>query len=287
MMNSEEGFPIVRAFKTQLFDLNSSMKIVTLLSDFGARDGYVAQMRGTILNIFPNAVVTDISHEIERHNIPMGSFILETTAPYFPKGTIHVAVVDPGVGSARKAIVIECKRAILVGPDNGLIARASEKLGLEAIYEIREKEFQRTPVSNTFQGRDIFAYTAGLIASGRKSGEVGPKVSKIEKLNLTPPKLSGRLLVGHILHVDTFGNLVTNVDEKTVQKLPVRLGETVEIRSWTRKLQARYVRSYYEVDMRATALLLGSQGFLEIAVREGSARDKLDVKPLDHLEIRF
>ncbi|HEV2118792.1 MAG TPA: S-adenosyl-l-methionine hydroxide adenosyltransferase family protein [Candidatus Bathyarchaeia archaeon] len=263
------------------------MKIVTLLSDFGARDGYVAQMKGTILNIYPNVVVTDISHEVERHNIAMGSFILETTAPYFPTGTIHVAVVDPGVGSARKPLVIECEKATFVGPDNGLMARASEKLGLEAIYEIREKEFQGTRISSTFHGRDIFAYTAGLIASGRRPREAGPKVSKLETLNLVPPKLSGDLLVCHVLHVDAFGNVITNVDEKMTRKLPLKVGETLETRSWTRKLQAQFVRSYYELDIGAAALLLGSQGFLEIAVREGSARDKLDVKPLDHLEIQF
>jgi S-adenosylmethionine hydrolase len=263
------------------------MKIVTLLSDFGLRDGYVAQMKGTILDLCPNAVITDISHDVERHNIPMGSFILETTAPYFPKGTIHVGVVDPGVGSARKAIVIECETATFVGPDNGLMARAGEKLGLNAIYQIKGKEFQRTPVSSTFHGRDVFAFAAGLIASGRKPKEVGPKVSKIEKLNLTPPRLSGKSLVCHVLHVDVFGSVVTNVDEKMVQRIPVKFGETVEIGSWTRKQQARYVRSYYEVDKGALALLLGSQGFLEIAVREGSARDKLDVKSLDHLELQF
>ncbi len=263
------------------------MRVVTLLSDFGLRDGYVAQMKGTILDNCPSAVITDISHDVERHNIPMGSFILETTVPYFPKNTIHVAVVDPGVGSARKAIVIECETATLVGPDNGLMARASEKLGFKAIYEIREKEFQRTPVSSTFHGRDVFAYTAGLIASGRRPREVGPKVSDLEKLNLTPPKLSGKLLTGHVLHVDAFGNVVTDVEEKMVQRIPVKFGETLEIRSWTRKLRAQYVRSYYEIDKEAMAVLLGSQGFLEIAVREGSARDKLDVKPLDHLELQF
>jgi S-adenosylmethionine hydrolase len=263
------------------------MRVVTLLSDFGLGDGYVAQMKGTILENCPDATVVDISHEIERHNIPMGSFILETSAPYFPKGTIHVAVVDPGVGSVRKAIVIQCNAGLLIGPDNGLMARASEKLGLKSIYEIREREFQRSPVSSTFHGRDIFAYAAGLIASGRKPKEVGPKVSKLEKLNLVPPKLSGKSLICHVLHVDNFGNVVTDVEERMAQRLPVKLGETVEIRSWTRKLQARYVRSYYEIDKGALALLLGSQGFLEIAVREGSARDKLDVKSLDHLELQF
>jgi S-adenosylmethionine hydrolase len=278
---------MVGAFKSHISGLNSLMRVVTLLSDFGLGDGYVAQMKGTILENCPDATVVDISHEIERHNIPMGSFILETSAPYFPKGTIHVAVVDPGVGSARKAIVIECNAGLLIGPDNGLMARASEKLGLKSIYEIREKEFQRKPVSSTFHGRDIFAYAAGLIASGRKPKEVGPKVSKLEKLNLVPPKLSGKSLICHVLHVDAFGNVVTDVEEKMAQRIPVTVGETVEIRSWTRRLQAQYVRSYYEVDKGAVALLLGSQGFLEIAVREGSARDKLDAKLLDHLELQF
>src|SRR5438132_11662479 len=144
------------------------MKTVSLLSDFGLKDGYVAQMKGVILDKCPNAVVVDISHGIERHNIPMGSFILETTVPYFPNGTIHVAVVDPGVGSARKAVAIECEKGILVGPDNGLMVRASEKLGLKSIHQIGEQEFQRKPLSTTFHGRDIFAYVAGLIASGRR-----------------------------------------------------------------------------------------------------------------------
>jgi S-adenosyl-L-methionine hydrolase (adenosine-forming) len=263
------------------------MRVLTLLSDFGLRDGYVAQLKGTILENSPDAIIVDISHEIERHNIPMGSFILETTAPYFPKNTIHVAVVDPGVGSDRKAVVIESEEAIFVGPDNGLMARASEKLGLKGIYQIKENEFQRTPLSSTFHGRDIFAYTAGLIASGRRPKEVGPKLSKLEKLNLTPPKLSGKSLTCHVLHMDTFGNIITDVEEKMVERLDAKLGESVEIRSWTHKLQARFVKSYYEVDKGDVALLLGSQGFLEIAVREGSARDKLDLKPLDHLELQF
>ena len=263
------------------------MRVVTLLSDFGLRDGYVAEMKGTILDLCPSAVITDISHDIERHNIPMGSFILETTVPYFPKDTIHVAVVDPGVGSDRRAIVIECEKASFVGPDNGLMARASEKLGLKAIYEIREEEFQRKPVSSTFHGRDIFVYTAGLLASGRRPEEVGPRVSRLETLDLSPPTLLGKRLDCHVLHVDVFGNVITDVGEKMVRKMPVKFGEGVEILSGVRKPQAQYVRSYHEVDKGAMAVLLGSQGFLEIAVREGNARDKLDVKPLEKLELRF
>src|SRR5439155_27154918 len=123
---------------------------------------------------------------------PLGSVLIEPSAGYFPEDTIHGAVVDPGVGSDRKAIVIECKAGLLIGPDNGLMARASEKLGLKSIYEIREKEFQSKPLSSTFHGRDVFADVAGLIASGRRPEEVGPKVSKLEKLSITSPKFSGK-----------------------------------------------------------------------------------------------
>jgi S-adenosyl-L-methionine hydrolase (adenosine-forming) len=263
------------------------MRVVTLLSDFGIRDGYVAQMRGTFRSLCPNAVVEDISHEVERHNIPMGSFLLETTAPYFPKDTIHVAVVDPGVGGARKAIVVECETALFVGPDNGLMARASVRLGLKSIYEIREKEFQRNPVSSTFHGRDVFAYTAGMLATGRKPEEVGPQVSKLETLDLADPKLSGKTLVCQVLHVDVFGNIITNVTEKMIGATPMKFGETIEITLRAGKTRAKYVRSYYEADKGALAVLPGSQGFLEIAVREGSAGDKLGVKWLDMLELRF
>jgi len=263
------------------------MRVVTLLSDFGLRDGYVAQMKGTILDLCPSAIITDISHDIDRHNIPMGSFVIETTAPYIPRDTIHVAVVDPGVGSARKSIVVECETAIFVGPDNGLMARASEKLGLKSIHEIREQEFLRKPVSSTFHGRDIFARVAGMIASGRRPEEVGPRISELEKLPISPPRLLEKKLVCQVLHVDAFGNIITNADDKLVRRIPLEFGERVSILLGKRKLQAQYARSYSEVGKGALAVLLGSQGFLEIAVREGSAGDKLGVKALDKLELRF
>jgi S-adenosylmethionine hydrolase len=263
------------------------MKIVTLLSDFGLRDGYVAQMKGTILENCPDTTIVDISHEIEHHNIPMGSFILETTAPYFPKDTVHVAVVDPGVGSARKSVVLECETAIFVGPDNGLMARASERLGLKSIHEIREEAFLRKPVSSTFHGRDIFARVAGMIASGRRPEEVGPRISELEKLPISPPRLLEKKLACQVLHVDAFGNIITDADNRLVRRIPVEFGERVNIWLGKRKLQAEYARSYSEVGKGALAVLLGSQGFLEIAVREGSARDKLGVKALDKLELRF
>jgi len=261
------------------------MRVVTLLSDFGSRDGYVAQIKGTILDLCPSAVIVDISHDVQRHNIPMGSFILDTAASYFPKATIKIVVVDPAVGSARKAILIECESALFIGPDNGLMARASEKLGVKSIREIRAEEFQRKAVSSTFHGRDAFAYAAGLIASGRTPEEVGPRAPKMETLDLPPPKLSGKTLSCHVLHIDSFGNVITDVSKEMFRKIPAKFGGRVEIRSATGGLEAQYVRSYYEVDKGGMAVLLGSHGYIEFAVREGSARDKLDVKLFDKLEL--
>ena len=263
------------------------MKVVTLLSDFGLRDGYVAQMKGVILEKCPDAKIIDISHDVERHNIPMGSFLLETTAPYFEKGSLHVAVVDPGVGSERKPIVIECKSGIFLGPDNGLMARASERLGGGSIYWIKEEEFYRQPISNTFHGRDIFAHAAGLLAAGRRPEEVGPRISDFKKLNLSAPSFVGRTLKGQALHVDGFGNIITNIPESLAKNITRAFGEEITVRAGNLELQAIYAKSYYEVGLDEVAILVGSQGYIEIAIPEGNASKKLDLKPLDELEFRF
>ena len=263
------------------------MKIVTLLTDFGLRDGYVAQMKGVILDKCPDAMIVDVSHNVERHDIAMGSFVLETTVPYFPRGTIHVAVVDPGVGSDRKAIVIECDSGLLVGPDNGLMARAGERLHVRSIRQVQEKPVAGKSVSDTFHGRDIFAPVAGALASGKKPEEIGPRIYEIVKLKLSPARLAGKGLTCQVLHVDKFGNIITNVEDRLVKKIPREFGERVTIRSGKRAFQAKYVRSYHELGPSIIGLLMGSQGYLEIAMREKSASEKLGLKSLDKLELRF
>jgi S-adenosylmethionine hydrolase len=263
------------------------MKFVTLLTDFGFTEGYVAQMKGVILQTCPEAVIIDISHAIERHNIQMGSFILETSVPFFPKGTIHVAIVDPKVGSNRKAIVVKCANGWLVGPDNGLLDRTSRRLTIESIYWINEDKIQRKTISNTFHGRDIFANIAGLLASGTKAEKLGPRISKMEALRLPQPKRFDRKLACHVLHVDAFGNVITNVDAEIIREIPMTFGEHVRIQTGTRRLLGKFARSYSDVEEGELAVLMGSQGFLEVAVREGSARDKLDAQPLDKLELEF
>src|SRR3989454_2749693 len=140
------------------------MALITLLSDFGLIDPYVAEMKVVILSANANQKIVDVSHGIERHNIAMGSFVLETALPYFPQGSIHVAVVDPGVGTERLPLVMLCERGVLVGPDNGLLIRAAERLGLKAAYQIDSQCFKREKVSATFHGTDIFARTAAKSA---------------------------------------------------------------------------------------------------------------------------
>ena len=141
------------------------MSLITLLSDFGLTDPYVAEMKGVILTANPDQKIVDVSHGIERHNIAMGSFVLETALPYFPNGSIHVTVVDPGVGTERFPLVVLCERGILVGPDNGLLVRAAERLGFNAAYQIDSHRFEGEKVSSTFHGRDVFAKTAANLAN--------------------------------------------------------------------------------------------------------------------------
>ena len=262
------------------------MKIVTLLSDFGLKDGYVAQMKGVILKRWPDTKIIDISHDIERHNVTMGSFVLETTVSYFPKGTIHVAVVDPGVGSDRRAIVIECESGHLIGPDNGLMAQASQKLGLKSIRQIREGSLDTQPVSNTFHGRDIFAWVAGMLAAGKNLEEIGERVSGLETLNLVPPKFVENKLTCQALHVDSFGNVITNAEEEQFRKIG-SIGDKIMIRSGKGEFRARIVHSYHQLGPDIIGVLIGSQGYLEIALRERSASEELDLKPLDELEFSF
>ena len=262
------------------------MRIITLLSDFGLQDGYVAQMKGVILERYPNAKIVDISHSIERHNILMGSFILETTVSYFPKGTIHLAVVDPGVGSDRKPIVIECESGLFVGPDNGLMARASGKLGFKSVHGIRESSLSMRTISNTFHGRDIFARVAGMLAAGKKLDEIGERISELKKLSIAPAHVGERKLTCQVLHVDNFGNVITNVEEHQFRKIK-NVDEKVTIRSGKGEFRARLAKSYHELGPDIVGVLMGSQGYLEIAIRERSAGEELDLKPLDELEFRF
>lgn len=263
--------------------------IVTLLSDFGVSDAYVAQMKGVIFSESPNVQIVDITHGIEKHNIAAGSFLLASTVPFFPKGSIHVGVVDPGVGGNREPVVIECDHGILVGPDNGLLYRAAEKLGFSAAYQIRNAQFHGIDVSSTFHGRDIFAYTAAKLANGKRPSDVGPKLPTIVRLELGDPEFSDKKVRCTVLHIDSFGNVVTNVQERDWKAISILKDTKVSIVTGRKRAHVVVLnaRSYSEIPIGRPGLIFGSQGFLEIAMKESSAATKLGIGTGDELEIRF
>ncbi len=236
------------------------MQIVTLLSDFGTEDGYPGAMKGVILARAPGVQVVDITHAVPRYDVAAGAFALAQAAPMFPAGTVHVAVVDPGVGTARRAVVACDGSQVYVGPDNGLLCLAVPA-PIE-VYEITEAAFMRAQVSATFHGRDIFAAAAGRLAAGAAAREAGPA---LEGLAMRP----GAGASPSVAHVDGFGNLVTNVAADTVAR-----GDHIKIAGRT---IAGVSTTFAAVDPGRLLAYIGSGGTLEIAVREGSAAELLRV----------
>jgi S-adenosylmethionine hydrolase len=230
--------------------------IVTLLTDFGEADTYVGQVKGAIVSRCPSATLVDLSHAVPPQDIHAGAFLLWTAVNAFPPGTIHLAVVDPGVGSARRAIAIQTRHGhFLVGPDNGLLWPASERLGgPENIVQLPLP----TGVSATFHGRDVFAPAAAALACARALTRLGDPIA--DPVELTFPTPDGPR--GEVLHVDAYGNLITNFPSEA---LPAAFIATVSGH------HAPRVNYYAEVEPSALLALAGSAGLLELSVRNGSA----------------
>ncbi|MBN1861381.1 MAG: S-adenosyl-l-methionine hydroxide adenosyltransferase family protein [Candidatus Thermoplasmatota archaeon] len=245
------------------------MKRITLLTDFGTKEGYVAQMKGVISNII-DAQILDITHEISLHNIREGAFILWTTAPFFPIGTVHVAVVDPGVGTERKGLIITTKKHILVGPDNGILLPLAHLLGDFVVYEITNPKYMIHPLSHTFHGRDIFAPVAAYIAQGIPFGEIGSQTRHYVDLQFSIGQHQGDQIAGKILYIDRFGNLLTNIPQDILsgdveqKKLSIVAGD----RRWE---QVPFVPSYGYGKQGELLCTIGSHHFLEISVNRGNA----------------
>ncbi|MDH7571070.1 MAG: SAM-dependent chlorinase/fluorinase [Armatimonadota bacterium] len=241
------------------------MAVITLLTDFGTRDAYVAAMKGVILQLAPDATLVDITHQVAPQDVAEGAFALAACWRYFPDGTVHLAVVDPGVGSARRGIAIAAEGHYFVGPDNGLFSMALAHCGTRRIVALENARLFRHPVSHTFHGRDIFAPVAALLSRGMALTEAGPEVADMVLLPQAAPRRVGPgEWEGEVLAVDRFGNLITNVRGEGLahEKVRVMVGG-LEIRGVS--------RCYADVDEGALLALVGSSGFLEVAVNRGSA----------------
>jgi S-adenosylmethionine hydrolase len=252
--------------------------VVTLTTDFGTRDAYVAAMKGVILGVCPQATLVDISHEVPPQDVRTGAFLLAEAAPWFPAGTIHLAVVDPGVGSSRRAVAIETQKATLVGPDNGIFARLLCADPMRRAVEITNPRYRRVEVSTTFHGRDLFAPAAAHLACGLDLMELGPAVEELSDLPIPSPRLEPGLALGEVIHVDRFGNLITNLEGHELPEHPsvqVEGGPPVGL-----------CRTYADVAPGSLLALIGSSGFLEISVRDGSAAECLAVGPGARVVVR-
>jgi len=247
------------------------MMLITLATDFGTRDAFVGVMKGVIAGRAPGVPVIDLTHGIPPQDVLAGALVLEHAVPYFPRGTIHVGVVDPGVGSTRRPLCVETATAVLVGPDNGLLSLAARADAVRRIIHLTEEGFFLTPRSQTFHGRDIFAPVAAALATGTDPGALGRVVSDMARLTLPPVHTLGHRLRGEVIYVDGFGNLVTNVPETLMAGFP-HAGVSITIGG----ARLRGIAACYAAVAPGDAVaVVNSWGLVEIAVREGSARAEL------------
>ena len=244
--------------------LTGAGRRVTLLTDFGTADGYVAAMKGVIAAIAPAAIIDDASHDIAPGDVLAGAWALGAYWRLYPPGTVHIAVVDPGVGSERRPLALEVEDRVIIAPDNGLVTEVLQ--GSEATHavEIRNLPLLHGDISATFHGRDVFAPAAALILSGVSLAEVGPSISDPVLLPLSKPVRDGDAIVGSVVHVDRFGSLITDIPGAAVRRgyVEVEGGASLPV-----------LRTYSDVESGEGVALIGSRGFVEIAVRDGSASE--------------
>jgi S-adenosylmethionine hydrolase len=240
-------------------------------------------MKAVILRICPAAFIVDVTHEVEKFNVRMGAYMLSCAVPYFPMDTIHVAVVDPGVGTQRRSILVKTKQCLFVGPDNGLMMPAAEKEGITAVHEITNVKLVLPQVSNTFHGRDVFAPAAAHLANGVTPAEFGPEIHDAERPEFAKVTREKDALTGEVLHVDDFGNIITNVTEREIAHFAIKGMISVELPE--SKLVLKFHKTYAETKPKETLVLIGSHNYLEIAINQGNAAETFKAKPGDRIRL--
>jgi hypothetical protein len=250
--------------------------IITLTTDFGLKDAYVAEIKAVILTICVDATIVDITHEIEKFNIRMGAYILASASPYFPEGAIHLAIVDPGVGTQRKPILIQTKHGYFVGPDNGVLALAAKSQGIDHIYEISNRKLMLPKISGAFHGRDIFAPAAAHLANGTSPEKFGHEISEIVTPEFAKIVRKKDMLEGEIIHIDDFGNIITNFGEKELELMNAKVMVNVKLGDIRQK--PKLCKAYAEVGLHKPLAIIGSHNFLEISINQGNAAKTFKAK---------
>ena len=268
--------------------------VITLLSDFGLSDSYVGAMKGVISSICPGANVVDITHEAPPQDVLQGAFLLSTAWQFFPSGTVHVAVVDPGVGTERKPLLVRASDHFFLAPDNGILSmvlpgeedgaapfqpyQAAVPQGVEA-FALTNSAYWLHPVSNTFHGRDIFAPVAANLLLGAEPSDMGERVGEMVRLAAPKPLWQDGFLTGYVLHLDRFGNIVTNIVMQDIAEM----SSGIEVEVGDRKIR-RFSNTYG--DTNELTALIGGQGYLEVALPNGNAALELGVRVQDRVVVR-
>jgi len=262
------------------------MPLITLTTDFGIEDEYVGIMKGVILSINPSAAIIDITHHVDPQDINQAAQIIKSSYKYFPKGTIHVIVVDPGVGSNRAILALEMMGYFFIAPDNGVLTHLMDEGDLAALVQVVNSKYFLKAVSQTFHGRDIFAPVAAHISNGLKIQKLGAKTDKknIVCLDIRKPSIiDNNTLIGAIMWIDHFGNLITDIDSKILSKFCDK-EKKLEIRIGANKIYGLSV-NYESAGLQSPVAVIGSRGYLEIAINCGSAQYYFKAKKGDAVKV--
>lgn len=262
---------------------------ITFLSDYGYEDEFAGVCRAVIAQIVPGAPLIDLSHGIARQDVRQGAIVLANSLPSCPPG-VHLAVVDPGVGSPRRAVAVAAAEdRFLIGPDNGLLSPALERLGgALAAVELSKSPFRLEPVSATFHGRDLFAPVAAHLALGARLEEAGESIdpSSLAALDLPTPEIGADRVVAHALHVDGYGNVTLDLEGSMLDDGPLRPGEAIELRAPDGRFEAVWARTFDDVGPGEVLLFQDSSGALALAVSGGSAAGLLNLAPEREVTLR-
>jgi S-adenosylmethionine hydrolase len=245
--------------------------IITLTTDFGSQDFYVSAMKAVILGISREARLIDVSHEVPPQDIMAGAWITRNSAFLYPSGTIHVVVVDPGVGTNRRPVAVRIKDQLFVGPDNGIFSLIADQEPYEA-YELTNTSFWSNERSNTFHGRDIFAPIAAHLSKGVDLDDLGVQIDELVSYRWALPVADNEGIQGWVMHIDRYGNLITNITREMLEAFPVKSGVKIYVGNTILK---EVVRTYADVDTGSAAALVGGSGHLEISVNNGNAEKLL------------
>jgi len=249
--------------------------LITLLTDFGTSDHYVAAMKGAIISTNPAVDIVDLTHQIPACDIYTGAFTLRCAYDTFPLFTTHVAVVDPGVGSTRRPILVMTDRYNFIGPDNGVFSYVYQTEKINRVLHLSAEHYYRQPVSNTFHGRDIFGPCAAWLAKGIEPSKMGVDITDYTKFTLPQPRVSGAQVQGHVLHVDRFGNCITNLTEREAPSASLGRGLKMIVNN---RPVAKFVTHFAEAGANELFAYYGSTGFLEVGVLKGSAQRLLEAQ---------